>query len=562
MHRCLRVVDILYYILEFVILELWDEDDLWRGYNNYWSLKRPLIDSDWTRFDSYAARIKNLGFYTVEFEDQEQHSWAQPEQLRDYSKYPVSRETLAQLAFYRRRQFLLPNLVQLRWTYLDIHYIAYIPMLLGPNLTALSIGFHPPDNLHSSDDYTPEMYDELAPILEVLVEACPSLTHLAIWAEPEDNVKELSLVFAYGCQHLEGFTVTNPSWSTDILRLIASKPFLRKAFVAVDEEVASDLPSLRSEALRYPFPSLESVYIITQALPAGTELVTLMTTCRLRIFTLDFEARTYPSEVQDLFTALRDRCTKATLQVVNVMTRKKLRDWSLTSDEDALTIDTVTPMLGFSGLRVFRLDIPFMAYINDDELGLMADSWPLLVDFRLQESWGFHMPSEITWAGVAYLVYRCPQLMHLFIALDMSSDNIEEVTSKPDFKPAPYLRHLHVLDSDFCDPEFLACCAHKLSPIFVEILGYGWHEMDDDGEDLPPAQDPVAFFETATEFLWQMQFPDRKREHNNSNTSSVPNWLKSLPFRTERGRGNEPLGRSSGCRAVGYRASDLHRGWR
>lgn len=36
MHRCLRVVDILYYILEFVVLELWDEDDLWKGYNSYW----------------------------------------------------------------------------------------------------------------------------------------------------------------------------------------------------------------------------------------------------------------------------------------------------------------------------------------------------------------------------------------------------------------------------------------------------------------------------------------------------------------------------------------------
>lgn len=71
---------------------------------------------------------------------------------------------------------------------------------------------------------------------------------------------------------------------------------------------------------------------------------------------------------------------------------------------------------------------------------------------------------------------------------------------------------MHVLDSDFCDPEFLARYAHKLSPVIVEIMGYGWHEINDDGEDLPPAQDPVAFFETATEFLWQMQFPDRKRE--------------------------------------------------
>lgn len=36
MHRCLRVVDIFYYILEFVILELWDDEDPWKGYNDYW----------------------------------------------------------------------------------------------------------------------------------------------------------------------------------------------------------------------------------------------------------------------------------------------------------------------------------------------------------------------------------------------------------------------------------------------------------------------------------------------------------------------------------------------
>lgn len=474
------------------------------------SLKRPLIDSDWTRFDSYAARIKNLGFYLVEFADQEQHSWEQA-QLQDNCERPVSREVLAQLAFYRRRQFLLPNLVRLRWTYLDIRYIAYIPMFLGPNLTMLSIAFHPPDNRRSGDDCTSEMYEELAPILEVLVEACPSLKHLEIWPEQEDDVTELSLVFAYGCPRLEGFTVASPSLSKDVLLLLASKPLLRKSFLAADEEAVSDLQLLRSDALRYPFPSLESVFILTKALPTGTELVKLMTTCRLRIFTLDFEVRTYPNEVEDLFTALRDRCSKTTLQVVNVMKRAKL-DWSLTSEEDALIIDIIAPILDLSGLRIFKIDIPLMGHINDEELMLMADSWPLLVDLRIQESWGFNTASEITWAGVAYVVYRCPQIMHLFVALDMASDNIEEVTGKPDFKPAPYLRHLHVLDSDFCDPEFLARCAHKLSPVIVEIMGYGWHEINDDGEDLPPAQDPVAFFETATEFLWQMQFPDRKRE--------------------------------------------------
>lgn len=468
------------------------------------------MDSDWARFDSYAARIKSLGFYLVEFEDQEQHSWEQA-QLQDNSERPVSREVLAQLAFYRRRQFLLPNLVRLRWTYLDIRYIAYIPMFLGPNLTMLSIAFHPPDNRRSGDDCTPEMYEELAPILEVLVEACPSLTHLEIWPEQEDDVTELSLVFAYGCPRLEGFTVASPSLSKDVLLLLASKPLLRNSFLAADEEAVSDLQLLRSDALRYPFPSLESVFILTKALPTGTELVKLMTTCRLRIFTLDFEVRTYPNEVEDLFTALRDRCSKTTLQVVNVMTRAKL-DWSLTSEEDALIIDIIAPILDLSGLRIFKIDIPLMGHINDEELMLMADSWPLLVDLRIQESWGFNTASEITWAGVAYVVYRCPQIMHLFVALDMASDNIEEVTGKPDFRPAPYLRHLHVLDSDFCDPEFLARCAHKLSPVIVEIMGYGWHEINDDGEDLPPAQDPVAFFETATEFLWQMQFPDRKRE--------------------------------------------------
>lgn len=94
------------------------------------------MDSDWARFDSYAARIKNLGFYLVEFEDQEQHSWEQA-QLQDNSERPVSREVLAQLAFHRRKRFLLPNLVRLRWTYLDIRYIAYIPMFLGPNLSTL-----------------------------------------------------------------------------------------------------------------------------------------------------------------------------------------------------------------------------------------------------------------------------------------------------------------------------------------------------------------------------------------------------------------------------------------
>ncbi|KAI0764322.1 hypothetical protein BD413DRAFT_494801 [Trametes elegans] len=77
--------------------------------------------------------------------------------------------------------------------------------------------------------------------------------------------------------------------------------------------------------------------------------------------------------------------------------------------------------------------------------------------------------------------------MSLYLALDIMSDNIEEITNKPDLKPVPYLRFTHI------------------ATVLVEVLGYGWHEVGDDGIDWPQDHDPLAYYGGVTDAIWMLQ---------------------------------------------------------
>ncbi|KAI0359302.1 hypothetical protein OH77DRAFT_1017087 [Trametes cingulata] len=108
---------------------------------SYQRLIRPLVKSDWSRFDYYSVRIRALGFYHNEFADEEGLSWnASSSSHREREVAPL---ILRQLALSRRGRWLLPNLVRLRWNIYDFVYNEHISLFFSPSLRSPSFAFEP-----------------------------------------------------------------------------------------------------------------------------------------------------------------------------------------------------------------------------------------------------------------------------------------------------------------------------------------------------------------------------------------------------------------------------------
>ncbi|KAI0692313.1 hypothetical protein C8T65DRAFT_610798 [Cerioporus squamosus] len=460
-------------------------------------MKRPLVASDWTRFDYYARRIKNLGYYMVEFPDQDQANWANA--AKQHCARPVNLQTMAYLALYRRGSPLLPNLTRLRWHHFDSHYSQYLPIFFGPNLTSLSIAFHREKFSHDPDlPPLKEVYDDLVPILERLDELCPSLTTFALHAEQDPDVIAAMLPLAYYIKRLEGFIVAQPP-DVDAKKLIlhlASLPSLKATDIAFNEEASSDLSFL--SPLSYPFPSLENLHMRTQNMTSCKTLIKMMQTCRLRLVTFDVLGPSTAAELHDLLSALRTHCALDTLQFLIIdYPSTSPRPWPIRKETHTLTMKTLRPILDFPNMRTFWVTIPLYGSLNDQDLALIADSWPGIIFLRILAFWNWCAPSAVTLAGVAYVAWRCPLLITLSVAADLSSDNVAETTSRPGFKPNKHMRFWETLDSAFApDPDRLARSVRMFAPLMFALSGEGWTDVDSNGfRDGAPAQDPFAYFE-------------------------------------------------------------------
>ena len=400
------------------------------------------------------------------------------------------------LALSRRKPWILPNLAKLRWNPQDSPNNDLLPFLLGPKLSRLAIGFRGSDEEHSGSHVS-----TLVSPLASLVDICPSLTQLELYPLHSAPVIEAAVQFACRCPRLEGFIVTKPEpWSRSFIQHLASQPSLREVTIWMDDEVASDLEFLSSEPFCYPFPSLQVLSLKTTSSASCVTLIQIMPACRLQIVYLRLSDRVYPADLADLFAAFHNHCSRSTLRVLEI-DREEDYDWTLTG-EDAFYLDHMESLLSFPNIRIFVLAMPLVMEFRNEALRKIADAWPLLVSLGLEEGWGFNTPAEITWSGVAYLAFKCPQLINLSISLDTRVDDVALTLSLPGFRPNTSLRYLSVQDGLLGDADLFAQSLFAFAPLIVGIDGWGF-----DSEELEitlPLEAP-AFFDQVEVLMWELR---------------------------------------------------------
>ncbi|KAI0705291.1 hypothetical protein C8T65DRAFT_740867 [Cerioporus squamosus] len=254
--------------------------------------KKPPSASDWTRFNLYAYRVQELGYFRNEFADvTEEVHHDNPTRRRDTTA-------------------ILPKLLKVRVNYYDTHWADLLPFLLvGSKVTCLSIG------AKVRDAQAPPVSPSL---IVALPDICPTLTQLEMFSRQPGSVVEAAVQFSYLCPRLESFVLHNP-------------------------------------------------------IPC-----------------------------------------KAQLEVLIIEGPYGWR-WSY-AQEDYLCFVDLEPLLVFTRMRRFKLRAPFviMEFAND-AIKSIAGAWPVLYGLCIGGD-GFLGRPSITWSGLAYLLWKCPELEALDFA--------------------------------------------------------------------------------------------------------------------------------------------------
>ncbi|KAH9888496.1 hypothetical protein C8Q73DRAFT_186864 [Cubamyces lactineus] len=495
---------------------------------------RPLLATDWTRFDYYAKRIKALGYLNNEYADHEAILWNDPSiVLRERE---VSPAIVAKLALYRRGRWLLPNLTHLRWNIYDYHYTDYLPLLLGPRVISLSFAFDPkavpPDAPYNPDD--------VVRVIDSLAELCPSVRGLEMYPQYPSRIVAAAIDFAYDCPRLECFhanTTFYAALNPTFVSFLAAQPRLRKVYLTIEAEAAEDLSFLASPPHIHPFSSLQVLTFRVLYIRTCSAFLELLDNCRLFSIQFELEHRPLGEEVSLLFETLRRQCAKYTLHAFILVQDSLCTKCEPTIDphptpEYFIGISTLRPALYFPNMRVFMVNLPMSGWLSDEHLREIADAWPGLINFGFLDLWRTGMLSPATWQGVAYMICRCSQLVVLDVTLDTTQSYVTSMSEMPaGLRPNHRFRFLNVIDSVLPeDPYLFALTLLHIAPRLVSIEGTGWNP----DPDAPLTHDPYAFCKQVDTILCKLRCEHFGEEY----TLDKYGKYEIVDFNTE---GAEPL---------------------
>ncbi|RPD68830.1 hypothetical protein L226DRAFT_540367 [Lentinus tigrinus ALCF2SS1-7] len=278
----------------------------------------------------------------------------------------------------------------------------------------------------------------------------PSLTNLDLCLEEHmGNFEDYVLVLLRGLPHLQRVSVPiyalTPRLLTELSRLkhiaIINLTHPARAEPGNRADVAHFSPTLANNA----FPALRSLSFSAQVEHAAQLLRDSLFPAQLTELHLKAIMIATPDALQDLFSAIRDRCTSLVQLSVDYIIAP---DSQLTSPPPPLherpTIATFRPLFSARHIRAFEFRWDYALAISDDDMEEFASSWPSLESLHLN-------PEPVPEPNVPGLNLRvllpfaryCPNLRHLGLHVDART--IPDLAPTPRSQRMPRFRRLETL---------------------------------------------------------------------------------------------------------------------
>jgi len=423
------------------------------------SIIRPLIESDWERFDFYAKRIRRLATRPN-----------RPGPAFDFSVFRA-------IELSRRPLPLLPNLQRLDTLSSNGHPLWNVAPLLGPKLKHFS--------LQVSSFGTEDSIFERVSVLASLQVHSPFLESL----EVSDPIKQLSLVISEticSLQYLHVLKLGATSLTPECINHLSTLSNLMDLEVIIAENSVMQAPSPSSRATL--FPALQALVILTNLWATADAFFEayLQPSSLERV---EFQVNESPTNghFHRLFTMMRKCCSLGSLTDITLSPQTELADY-ITDDVNLLSTLVLDPsilhmLFSFANLEVLRIKtLTSFEKVDNTLINNMALAWPGLKSLEIRHSPISQYTTSVTIHGLLPLA-SCSSLEQLFINIDPTSPD-----ALPQLRQGQGLTSLCLVDlelgqSPIRDPYAVASFLSNVFPLANIDTKYSVEDEEDEDED-------------------------------------------------------------------------------
>ncbi|KAI0657786.1 hypothetical protein C8Q70DRAFT_1046079 [Cubamyces menziesii] len=419
---------------------------------------RVLLARDWTRFDYYAAKIKELGY------DPRAPYGSVEITTIGWRKEVAMPGVFTNLCTVRLPYELVPNVKRLRWTTEEsnVWIRPYVYIFLNPPLTSLVLDFHDAE-LDTNEDYSDATFIKYT--LLAVVEQCPAFRDVEVLWPQMDRYADAVAGFLRAMPKLRSFVVNVREWTESMLVDLASLRGLRRTRVFLER---ADFPWLASAAVQPPFPALEDLILDAPTLDNCTAFLVALRSLKLRALTVNCDKRPSATALNRFLSTLSVCSPPGTLRALSIFDGGQAESVPLDAPTDgAVHTATLLPLASFTNLCVLTIDLSAPLALDNTFPSTVLSSLPALEELSLGATHGWGQRPALTFTGLAQIVALCPLLEQLRIAIDTS--HLQQLWTSEDvgaglaLKENTRLRTIDLIDSYVIERSSFSATAATLS---------------------------------------------------------------------------------------------------
>ena len=427
--------------------------------------RRPVLPSDWTRFNVHAARVRKvigcLRLYTSLLG-------------RNVRVVPSVYQALINAA---QSLPLIPSITTLTWDNIDDYSFKYVRLFITPTITSLRLCLT--GRAGGEHDFS------LFSLLPSLPRLCPLVSSLKLDADVENMLLDVvqkremaihmpaALSAFQNLVHLQRLDLSLMEMPENALCNLVSINCLRDLRIYNNPPHPFQSPML-GDGRNQCFPCLEHLQIDECSIGFVMWMLSNMRQTSLKVIILDFWEHPSVTEWKTLFLMMCDRLDHHSLQNIDI------NHWNGVADV-GLTMEHLAPLLSFTNLAQMWLRYVGVT-LDDDDVASIAIAWPHLEKLNLRDQ-PESPRSVVTFRGLASLVRNCPNLQHLTLpSFDATGVLLNDLDLYGTFRCNEKLRFLNVRKSLIDNPALVAALLSALFPnlqaIFAENFKEQWSQVN------------------------------------------------------------------------------------
>ncbi|KAN0090698.1 hypothetical protein V8E55_004264 [Tylopilus felleus] len=380
-----------------------------------YSFSRPINEVEWNTLRSYTRRVWFIHAFSTDY------GLLDDDSIRAVFNPPSSKP-------------LFPNLRSLYWRDVTRFPVKHVAVPLLTSLT-LHVHFYPGGGCLSRH------------FLDSAADLSPNIKQFRIYMSRPHPLDETISRHICRWTDLEVVDCPNVALNAEAVTRLSSMSTLTRLAFTLSAELTDHISDLRSTLV---FSNLDHMGISSGSLDTVGELLP-----RIQlpvVHSLVIKVGSTPSEdtVQGFAMIFQNTCPSDTLTNLELLdTGDQIRSHVNPNHlaHHTLSLRVVQPWTAFSNLLRIHINLKWTVILTDDDLIDLVSATPCIESLVINDVWGWRTDGGITLVGLHQLLWSCPSLYDICLAVNTSTHTYVSGVLDQGFPEREGLR-INVVDSD------------------------------------------------------------------------------------------------------------------